>query len=131
MKAKYIKRRQQFEREASALLESLGAVKVECPDPWPVYSLATLAGPLRLSIHTDLWSINEPWSNSGGLPWIATRFEDVKAAHTLTGRESNPYSGKWNHHIWFDWTSDFGRGLESLRQRLLPILTTKTNTLKS
>jgi hypothetical protein len=122
MKAKYIKRRELFERETEALLRGLRAVKGPPGDIWPVYLLATPAGELRLSIHTDLWLCDKPWFTGGGWPWVAGRFEDVQAATELTRGESNPYSGKWNHHYWHDWIDEFGPGLSLLEHRLLRVV---------
>jgi hypothetical protein len=122
MKAKYIKRREQFGREAEALLQRLGAAKGPPGDLWPVYILDTPAGELRLSIHTDLWLCDKSWFRGGGFPWIAGRFEDVKVARELTHGESNPYFGKWNHHYWHGWTDDFGPGLSLLEHRLLRVV---------
>ena len=122
MKAKHIERREQFEREAGRLLKSLGAVEQRSSNPWPQYTLNTPAGELRLSIHTDLWLCDQPWFKGGGWPWVAGRFEDVKAATELTRGESNPYSGKWNHHYWHNWADDFGPGLFLLQHRLLRVV---------
>ena len=124
MKAKHTQRREQFEREAGELLKSLGAIESKEREPWPCYFLTTLAGELRLSIHTSLWLCDKPWFQSGGFPWVAARFDDVRVAHTLTHGESNPYSGKWNHHYWHNWTDSFRDGLELLEndlRRVLPI----------
>jgi hypothetical protein len=118
MKAKPIKHREQFEREAGELLRSLGAVQDKEREPWPCYFLNTPAGELRLSIHTDLWICDKPWFQGGGFPWVAGRFEDVKAARELTHGESNPYSGKWNHHYWHGWKESFTRGLLLLEHAL-------------
>ena len=123
MKAKYIKRREQFEREAGALLKALGAV--DDPqrenDPWPCYILETQAGKLSLSIHTDRWCCEKPWFSGTGSPWVAGRFQNVKAAHKLTGGESNPYSGKFNQHLWNGWTENFTPGLFLLEHALLSL----------
>jgi hypothetical protein len=119
--AKYIKRREQFEKEARDLLRRLGAVEPqENPYPWPIFNLATKAGNLRLSFHTRLWCARETWFRADhDSPWIAGRFDDVEAARKLV--DSNPYSGKWNHHYWRGWTSDFYRGLRLLESELKKI----------
>ena len=122
MRAKHKKRREQFAREAIGLLESLGAVAASNGDPWPIYLLKTPAGQLRLSIHTGLYLIDAPWFRDGDSPWIAGRFEDVAAAKNLLGNEVNPYSGKWNHHCWNNWTDDFKPGLAVLEYNLRRIL---------
>jgi|ERR1035437_2731585 hypothetical protein len=98
MKAKYIKRREVFESEAEALLQRRHAVKGPPGDVWPVYLLATAAGELRLSIHTDLCLCEQPWFAGGGWPWVAGRFEDVTTTgttgRTTLGRAWNCLSGQ-------------------------------------
>ncbi len=49
------------------------------------YVLQTRAGQLVVSFHDGDYS-------------LYGRFDDEKAGRKLTG-DSNPYSGKWNHHI--------------------------------
>jgi hypothetical protein len=116
---KHIERREEFDRQVCQLLTRLGAR----PDPmqnvpWSCYRLDTVAGPLSLSVHTELYLADKSWAHGGGCPWVAGRFDDVKAAHALTLGESNPYSGKWNHHLWHNWPDSFRGGLELLEYQL-------------
>ena len=121
----HIKRRELFDREVRRLLLSLGAKQDPTRGvPWSCYILDTAAGPLDISVHTDLWLSKRSWATGGGAPWIATRFDNVKAAHALTCGESNSYSGKWNHHLWSNWTDDFTSGLRLLEFNLRRILLT-------
>ena len=126
MKARFVKERKRFEVEAVALLKSLNAIELKSNNPWPVFGLATPAGNLRLSVHTDLWLCDKPWFSGGGMPWIAGRFDNVQVAFRLTGRESNPYSSKWNHHYWHNWTDSFKLGLKQLKRDLNRVQTKPT-----
>lgn len=131
MKPHYLKQRELFERQAVELLTRLGAVEErnmgDSQDrPWPQLVLATAAGELRLSVHTDLWTLKakEPWVRSFSVaPWIAGRFADIDAARKVLNihGELNTYSGKWNHHYWHSWTEDFDYGLQILESRLLMV----------
>jgi hypothetical protein len=123
---KHIKRREAFDRQINRLMKRLGAKSDPTRGvPWSCYTLETKAGRLDLSVHTSLYLAGKDWANGGGSPWVAARFDDVKAARKLTG-DSNPYSGKWNHHLWHNWTDSFRDGLELLEQRLRGVLLTPT-----
>jgi hypothetical protein len=75
-----LKAREQFKAAVTTYLESIGAR----PSDFYDLQLDTPAGLLRLSVYDD---------------WVATRFDDVKQATTITkkiGRPCNGFSGKWN-----------------------------------
>ncbi len=121
---KYIKRRELFDRQVRRLLTKLGAKSDPTNNvPWSCYRLDTKAGPLRLSVHTELYLAGHSWARIGGAPWVAGRFDNVQAAVKLLGRdEVNRFSGKWNHHVWNNWTDSFSGGLGLLEYDLRRIL---------
>lgn len=116
MRGRYIKQRQQFEREVTALLLRLGAKQLPDNGTWPRFTLQTKAGSLDLAIHTNLWMGNPAVGN----PWVSTRFEDPAAARLLV--DCNPFSGKWNFHLWHNWTDDFTYGLGVVEHHLRKVL---------
>jgi hypothetical protein len=99
-----------YAAELVKFVESLGAEKT-VGRMYP-YKLRTRAGDLWISVRPNI---------AGAGASVFTRFEDVEAAKTLGVLHLNPYSGKWNHHFFFDVTLedarrylrvDFGRVLE-------------------
>jgi hypothetical protein len=68
------------------------------------YKFETKAGVLRLSV--------SPHASIHAGAMVAGRFDDVDAGHELTGN-SNPYSGKWNHHYF---TDDVDTSIADLRR---------------
>jgi hypothetical protein len=79
-----LKAREKFIAAVTTYLESIGTR----PGGFYDLELDTPAGLLNLSVYED---------------WVATRFEDVERAATITkaiGRPCNPYSGKWNFHYY-------------------------------
>jgi hypothetical protein len=118
-------RRQLFEAQATELLLSLGAaLEATNSNPWPQFTIDTMAGMLHISLHTDLWLCDKPYFQKGGVPWIAARFNDVARANQFTGimGEHNRYSGKWNHHYWTNFSDPFIHGLDLFRNRLSAIV---------
>lgn len=126
MRAKYKARRAQFERECHALLLALGAVPIKTVWQWPYYELTTRAGRLVLAVHTDLWLIADPVFQGGGSPWVSTRFDNVQRARELV--DCNDYTGKWNFHLWRNWTDDFAPGLAVLERDLRRVTNAKLVT---
>ena len=71
-------------RLVTTYLESIGAR----PSDFYDRQLDTPAGLLRFTVYED---------------WVATRFDDVARATTITkkiGRQCNPFTGKWNFHYY-------------------------------
>jgi hypothetical protein len=84
--------RQRFIRRCRELIARLGGVGTDGLYQW---QLSTRYGRLGLSVIKN---------TTGGPGTVFTRFDDPKAAHPQTG--CNPYSGKWNHHYFDNWTVD-------------------------
>ena len=87
------KERERFVKNATQLLLDLGAEQ----DGGEMYrfSLQTKAGTLRLHVTEN---------RTDGPGTVFTRFDDPEAARKLL--DCNPYSGKWNHHYFGDWSVD-------------------------
>jgi hypothetical protein len=84
--------RQLFVRRCHDLIARLGGIRTDGFYQW---ELPTRYGQLGLSVTENTTS---------GPGTVFTRFDDPKAAHPHTN--CNPYSGKWNHHYFGDWTVD-------------------------
>ena len=118
---RHIKRRELFTKEVDTLLHRLGAKSDPTWNyPWPHYKIETEAGPLGLSVHNDLYMADKEWAKGGLAPWVSGRFENVKAARKVV--DSNPFTGKWNHHYWHNWTDDFQQGFDLLEYELRRII---------
>jgi hypothetical protein len=90
-----------FAKVCTDMLKDLGAVESDCSYGM---SIQTIAGRLQLHAYDT---------------WLATRFDDEKAAVRLIGDGSlNPYSGKWNWHFTKPTQSD----VDWLRSRIEKIL---------
>lgn len=121
-RALYKKQRQQFDDKVRELLTNLGAKSDPTWNvPWSCYVLDTRAGKLRLSVHTGLYMCDKPWFRGDSAPWVASRFDDVGPALDA-GLDVNKFSGKWNHHLWRNWTDSFDQGLALLEHDLRKIL---------
>lgn len=72
-----------FQQNVKSMLFGMGARQVEKNEGYDI-ELDTLAGLLQCNAHDD---------------WLATRFDDPKAAALIIpGGSLNTYSGKWNWH---------------------------------
>ena len=83
-----------------AYMQELGATKHDGYFSYQ-YALDTKAGPLELSATLSPSGVN-----------IFTRFKDAKRGAEITGN-SNPFSGKWNHHYLSRMTAE--DAMENLR----------------
>ncbi len=100
------KERQRFVKNAKELLISLGAEQ-----QGDGFILSTKAG--KLTLH--------PTENTGkdGPGSVFTRFADPKAARRIV--DCNPFSGKWNHHFFVNWSVETALAdLELELKRILP-----------
>ncbi len=78
--------RDQWAKKAEALIEKMGAKRVDNHYPW---LLETVVGPLRLIVRAHTGRGDGPGT-------VFTRFRHPKRAAELL--DCNPSSGKWNHH---------------------------------
>lgn len=82
---------QRFVREATALIEKYGGVANDDHYDW---TMETKYGRLVLRI--------DDHRTGDGPGTVFTRFDEPKWAYENTN--CNPYSGKWNHHYFNNWT---------------------------
>jgi hypothetical protein len=101
-------KRNQWEKRANALIESLGAEPV---DEWYPWRLKTKVGMLSLLVRA-----NELRNHGPGT--VFTRFDSPPDAKEVV--DCNPHSGKWNHHYFDAWTGP--NALADLEQLLRSIM---------
>ena len=82
------KQRQRFVRKVQRHLHLLGA-DYDCDE----FTLETTVGKLTLTVREN---------QAEGLGAILGRFQYPNLARTLV--DCSPYSGKWNHYYFSDWT---------------------------
>ena len=100
--------RRLFVQRCAALIADLGGVPVDGLYQW---ELATRFGRLSLSVIEN---------TTVGPGTVFTRFDDPKTAQPQTG--CNPYSGKWNHHYFDNWTVDIAlTDIEHCLRSVLPV----------
>lgn len=95
LKGKGLKRFTEFHTRVSAWIESIGGTR-NPEGSWHDFTIPTKAGSYQCSpgCHCE----------GGGYGDLMGKFESVDLARTFV--DCNPFSGKWNHHFFGDWTID-------------------------
>lgn len=95
LKGAKLKRFTQFHSKVSAWIESIGGVR-NPDDSLHDFTVATKAGSYHCS--PDCHCEGDGYGDLMG------RFDSVDLARQFV--DCNPYSGKWNHHFFGDWTME-------------------------
>jgi len=108
-----------FVSQMTDLIKNMGAK--ENVDTFLGYSftfVSTKCGPYHVCVYSG--------SSKNSLGWIAGRFDNLELSSNLLGKtlnnsnNFNPFSGKWNHHYFDNWTTKLA--IEDFRNKLNKIL---------